>query len=64
MGKNTDDELLSINQAAEIAGVRRETIWRWRIQGKLPTVEIAGKTFVRRGDLAEMRPYKRSGRQA
>jgi excisionase family DNA binding protein len=34
---NSDEPLVSITEAAHLAGVTPSTIRRWEIQGKLPT---------------------------
>jgi excisionase family DNA binding protein len=44
--------LLTVSQAAHQAGVSRHTISGWITVGKLPAVRIAGRRYVRPGDLA------------
>jgi len=61
MTKIDTAELLSVAQAAQARGVTRQAINHLIRQGKLPAVEIAGKRFVRRGDLERFEP-DRGGR--
>lgn len=61
MTKIDTTELLSVAQAAQARGVSRQAINHLIRQGKLPAVEIAGKRFVRRADLARFEP-DRGGR--
>ncbi len=50
------DELLTVSQAAEERGTTRQAINYLVRQGKLATVEIAGRRFVTRKALAEYAP--------
>lgn len=63
MVKIDPEELLTVTQAAELRGVTRQAINHLIRQGKLPPVEIAGKRFVRRGDVEKFEPDK-GGRPA
>src|SRR5215217_5170636 len=45
--------LLSVTAAAQRAGVSPWTVGGWITAGKLPTVRIAGRRYVRPADLAE-----------
>ena len=44
--------LLTVPQAAHLAGVSRYTVSGWITHGKLPAVRIAGRRFIRPADLA------------
>jgi excisionase family DNA binding protein len=61
MVKIDPDELLTVTQAAELRGVTRQAINHLIRQGKMPTVEIAGRRFVRRKDVEGFEP-DRGGR--
>ena len=50
------DELLTVTQAADERGTTRQAINYLVRQGKLATVEIAGRRFVTRKALAEYTP--------
>jgi excisionase family DNA binding protein len=63
MVKIDPDDLLTPSQAAELRGVSRQAINHLIRQGKLKVVEIAGKRFVRRGDVESFEPDK-GGRPA
>lgn len=58
MVKIDPDELLTVTQAAEVRGVTRQAINHLIRQKKLPVVEIAGRRFVKRGDLEAFEPDK------
>jgi hypothetical protein len=47
----SDDDLLTMIQAAEIAGVLQQTIYRATKEGRLPCVEKYGKKLIRPADL-------------
>lgn len=63
MVKIDPDELLTVTQAANERGVTRQAINHLIRQGKLPVVDIAGKRFVKRGELESFQP-DRGGRPA
>ncbi len=50
------DEMLTVTQAAEERGTTRQAINYLVRQGKLETVEIAGRRFIARKVLAEYTP--------
>lgn len=58
MVKIDPDELLTVTQAAEVRGTTRQAINYLIRNDKLPSVEIAGKRFVRRQDLDLFEPDK------
>lgn len=58
MVKIDPDELLTVSQAAELRGTTRQAINYLVRQRKLPVVEIAGKRFIKRGDLDSFTPDK------
>jgi len=58
MVKIDPDDLLTVAQAAEIRGVTRQAINHLIREGKLPVVEIAGKRFVKRGEVLKFEPDK------
>lgn len=53
MRKDVDD-LISMREAAKIAGVSHVTIWRWIQSGKLEGVRIAGHLLVERSKVAKL----------
>lgn len=61
MAKIDPDELLTVAQAAKMRGVTRQAINHLIRQGKLKVVEIAGRRFVKRGDVESFVP-DRGGR--
>lgn len=61
MVKIDPDELLTVSQAAKVRGVTRQAINHLVREGKLPSVEIAGKRFLRRSDVEDFEP-DRGGR--
>lgn len=58
MAKIDTEELLTVAQAAEVRGVSRQAINHLIRQNKLEAVDIAGRRFVRRGDLERFAPDK------
>ena len=58
MTKVDTDELLTVAQAAQRRGVSRQAINHLIRQGKLETVEIAGKRFVCRAAVDKFEPDK------
>lgn len=58
MVKIDPDELLTATQAADVRGVSRQAINYLIREGKLPVVEIAGRRFVKRGDVMSFEPDK------
>jgi len=62
--KENLDKLISLKQAAGIAGVSRISIWRWIRGGTLKHVEVGGKLFVRRADLDRALRARRGGHRA
>ena len=57
-------KLVSLREAAGIAGVSRISIWRWIRGGRLKHVEVGGKLFVRRADLDRALRARRGGHRA
>lgn len=55
-GKIDPNELLTVAQAAEVRGTSRQAINYLVRQGKLKTVDIAGKRFIKRADLEAFIP--------
>jgi excisionase family DNA binding protein len=45
-------ELLTVTQAAHLAGVSRHTVSGWITNGQLPAVRVAGRRLIRPADLA------------
>ncbi len=43
--------MLTIDQAAKLLGMPKATVMRWVRQGKLPTREVEGQTFIPQEDL-------------
>jgi len=51
---NPDELYLSASQVAKRFGVSKDTIWRWKREGKFPKgVKIGGSTRWRLSDLLE-----------
>jgi plasmid maintenance system antidote protein VapI len=61
MVKIDPDELLTVAQAAQLRGVTRQAINHLIRQTKLSTVDIAGRRFVKRGEVEAFIP-DRGGR--
>lgn len=57
------DELVTVAQAAALRGITRQGIHHLITEGKLKTVEIAGKRFLNRSEVLQFRPDK-GGRPA
>lgn len=55
-GKIDPNELLTVAQAAEERGTSRQAINYLVRQGKLKCIDIAGRRFILRKDLAEFKP--------
>ena len=51
MGKIDPNDLLTVTQAAEIRGVTRQAINHLIREGKLASVEIAGRRFIKQADV-------------
>ncbi len=51
------DGYMSVDEAAEAAGVNRVTMWKWVRRYELPTFRFLGerRTFVRREDVDRLR---------
>jgi len=58
MVKIDPDELLTVAQAAAVRGVTRQAINYLIREGKLPSVEIAGRRFVKMADVESFVPDK------
>jgi excisionase family DNA binding protein len=54
-------ELLSVVQAAHLAGVSRHTISGWITQGRLPAVRVMGRRHIRPTDLAATQALVHAG---
>lgn len=52
---NANDErravLLTVREAARLAGVSVSTIRRWVAQGRIPSVKIDNRVHIRRADI-------------
>jgi excisionase family DNA binding protein len=53
--------LLTVAQAAQLAGVSRHTIGTWIRRGYLPAVQMAGRWFVQPADLAAAQAHVHAG---
>lgn len=54
------ETLLSTSEAAEIAGVKRDTIGRWVKKGFIPSTRIGYYHYIKEADLREyMKPENR-----
>ena len=51
MKRKSPTDLISLREAAEILGKSKVTVWRWVRAGRLPSIVIADRLFVRRGDV-------------
>ena len=51
MKRKSPTDLISLREAAEILGKSKVTVWRWVQAGRLGSVAIADRLFVRRGDV-------------
>jgi excisionase family DNA binding protein len=51
LGQPSDPDLISIRQAAQLLGVRTNTIKRWCEDGRLPAVKKGFKWWIRRDEL-------------
>ncbi len=56
------NEMLTPTQAARLKGVTRQWIAELIKEGKLPSVQIAGRSFVRQQDVLAYKPSPKSGR--
>jgi excisionase family DNA binding protein len=65
MGDNDSNaegaELLTVAQAAHLAGVSRHTISGWITQGRLPAVRVMGRRHIRPTDLAATQALVHAG---
>lgn len=52
--RETDEKLLRAPEVAEMLAVSTRLVWRFRSEGKLPSVKIAGATRFRLGDVRKM----------
>lgn len=48
------DRLLRAQQVAELLAVSTRLVWRFRSEGKLPSVKIAGATRFRSSDVRKL----------
>lgn len=66
MATTTQDDLLTVQQAAEMLQMSTSTIWRWINQGDLPSYRVGQRRVrVRRGDVERMiRPRNNEARSA
>jgi excisionase family DNA binding protein len=58
MVKIDPNELLTVAQAAAVRGVTRQAINYLIREGKLPSIEIAGRRFVKTADVESFVPDK------
>jgi excisionase family DNA binding protein len=59
--KPVADSYYTLNQAAEVLGIDRHTIWRWIAAGKLASEKVGGtvlieKSLIDRRGSAHVRP--------
>lgn len=52
------DDLISINEAAELRGVDRTAIHGLITRGRLASVKVGGKTLLRRSDVLAFQPQR------
>ena len=52
MATGTDNELITVREAARECGRNMETIRRWIWGGKLPAQKLGNQLFIKREDLA------------
>ena len=55
------DCLLRANQVAQLLAVSTRLVWRFRSEGKLPAIQIAGATRFRRSDVLKLMAGGTSG---
>lgn len=55
------DQLLDVQQAAELLGITKSAVWKASEEGRLPTVRHGRRLRFRRRDL--MAPTTRAGKQ-
>lgn len=48
------DDVMTVQQVAELFGVHQETVRNWLRSGALPGVHVGLRWFVRRADVMEM----------
>lgn len=48
------EEWVSINEAAEILGITRATIYRWSRSGRLPIYKVVGKSRIKKADIEKL----------
>jgi excisionase family DNA binding protein len=56
------NELLTVTQAARLKGVTRQWITHLIKAGRLPVVQIAGRSFVRQQDVLSYKAAPKPGR--
>jgi excisionase family DNA binding protein len=49
--KEKNEELLNDQQAAELLGVKRKTVFSWKQKGLLPSHRLGGRIFYKRGEV-------------
>lgn len=52
MATGTNNQLISVREAARECGRNPETVRRWIWGGKLPAEKLGNQLFIKRGDLA------------
>jgi len=56
------NELLTVTQAARLKGITRQWLTRLIKAGRLPAVQIAGRSFVRQQDVINYKAAPKTGR--
>jgi excisionase family DNA binding protein len=59
-----EDDLLTIEEAAEYLRLSKKTTWRWCRSGRLPAFKIGHQWRISKADLQEMINAKRRNRTA
>ncbi len=49
------DELITLNEAAEICGFKRENLYRWAKNGRLVIYKKGSRSFVKRADIERIK---------
>lgn len=49
------DDLLSPKKAAAYLGITTMTLWRWSKDGKLPVMQVDGRTFYAKRELDSLK---------
>jgi predicted site-specific integrase-resolvase len=49
------DNVVKMNDAAESIGISIATAWRWKREGKLVTINLAGRILVPKSEITRLR---------